>query len=81
MLVHSLRRLANISPVLGYRVVFGAMLNVGQHHRQRANTNPALVQNIVPIPTACRYRQQEVARVGLKDAGPTFNRHWVGVGL
>ena len=28
--------LSNISPVLGYRVVFGATLNVGQRHRWRA---------------------------------------------
>ena len=33
--------LSQISPVLGYRVVFGNTLNVGQHHRQWANKNPA----------------------------------------
>ena len=32
-----------ISPVLGYRVVFDATLNVGQPHRRRANINPAFV--------------------------------------
>ena len=38
-----------ISPVLGYSVVFGATLNVGQRHRQGANINPALIQNIVRV--------------------------------
>ena len=77
----------NISPVLGYHVLFGATLNVGQHHSQWANINPALVQSIVPIPSACRYRQYEVLTrtelilASTGDAGPTFNRHWVGVGL
>ena len=33
--------LANISPVLGYRVVFDATLKVGQRHRRQANINPA----------------------------------------
>ena len=47
MLAHRLRRWVNISPVLGYHVVFGATLNVGQHHRRRANINPALVQSMV----------------------------------
>ena len=37
---HRLRRWANISPVLGYRVVFDATLNVGQRHRRRASINP-----------------------------------------
>ena len=41
--------LGNISPVLGYSVVFGARLNVGQRHRRRANINSALVQSIVPV--------------------------------
>ena len=78
---------ANISPVLGYRVVFGATLNVRQHHRQWANINPALVQSIIPVPTACRYCQHEVLTraewilASTSDAGPTFNRHWVGFGL
>ena len=40
MLAHRLWRWANIIPVLGYRVVFGATLNVGQPHRRgRANIN------------------------------------------
>ena len=43
MLVHRLRRWDNISPVLGYRDVFDATLNVGQRHRQRANINPVFV--------------------------------------
>ena len=43
--------------VLGYRVVFDAMLNVGQRHRQRANINPAFVQ------ASCRYYSQH--EVGL----------------
>ena len=49
MLAQSLRRWANISPVLGYNVVFGATLNVGQRHRRRADINPALVRIIVPV--------------------------------
>ena len=36
---------ANISPVLGYRVMFDATLNVGQRHRRRANINPALAES------------------------------------
>ena len=63
------------------------MLNVGQRHRRRASINPALIQSIFPVQPACRYRQHEaltraewiLASTG--DAGPTFNRHWVGVGL
>ena len=42
LLAHRLRRWANISPVLGYRVVFDATLNVGRRHKRRANINPAL---------------------------------------
>ena len=41
LLAHRLRRSANISPVLGYRVVFDSTLNVGQVHSWRANINPA----------------------------------------
>ena len=37
MLVHHLRRWASFSPVLGYRVVFGATLNLGQRHKRQAN--------------------------------------------
>ena len=87
ILAHCPRRWANISPVLGYRVVFGATLNVRHHHRQWANINPALVQGIMPVPTACRYCQHEVLTraewilASTSDAGPTFSRHWVGVGL
>ena len=36
---------------------------MGQHHRWRANINPALVQSIVPartMPPACRYQQNKV---------------------
>ena len=85
MLAHSLRCWANISPVLGYYVVFDATLNVGQHHRWRANINPALVHSIVPVQPACRYRQHEVLTraermlASTGDAGPTFNRHLVSV--
>ena len=50
LLAHRLRRLAYISPVLaGYRVVFVATLNVGQHHRRRTKINPVFVQSIVPV--------------------------------
>ena len=44
-----LRRCANISPVLGYRVVYDVTLHVGQRHRRRANINPAFVQSIVRV--------------------------------
>ena len=87
MLAHRLRLWANISPVEGHRVMFGATLNVGQRHRRRANINLALVQSIVPVPLACRYRPHEVLATtewilaSTGDAGPTFNKHWVGVGL
>ena len=49
MLAHRLRRWANISPVLGYRDVFGATLNVGQRRRRRANINLALIPSIVTV--------------------------------
>ena len=49
MLAHRLWPWANICPVLGYRVMFGETLNVGQHHRRRANINPALIQRIVTV--------------------------------
>ena len=73
----------------GYRVMFGATLNVGQRHRRQASNNPALVQSIEPVSSACRYRQHEVGLLtrvewilaSTGDAGPTFNRHWAGVGL
>ena len=88
MLAHCLiRRWANISPLLGYCVTFGATLIVGQRHRRRANINPALVQSIVPVPRVWRYRQHEVLTraewilTSTGDAGTAFNRHWVGVGL
>ena len=42
MLAHHLRCWAAISLVLGYRVVFGAMLNVGQRHRWQGNIDPAM---------------------------------------
>ena len=42
-MAHCLWRWANISPVLGYCVMFDATLNVGQRHRRRANINPAFV--------------------------------------
>ena len=37
MLALRLRRWADIISVLGYHIVFGATLNVGQRHRRRAN--------------------------------------------
>ena len=42
---------ANVGPVLGNRVLFGATLNVGQFHRRRANINPALVQSSLLVYT------------------------------
>ena len=67
--------------------MFCATLNVCQHHRQWANINPALVQSIMPVPTACRNCQHEVLTraewilASTSSVGPTFNRHWVSVGL
>ena len=52
VLAHRLRCWPNISPVLGYRVVFSTTLNVGQRHRRWANFNQALVQSIVLVPQA-----------------------------
>ena len=45
--------LSQHKPVLGYCVVFGATLNVGQRHRQRANITQK--HRDVTIPPACRY--------------------------
>ena len=62
-------------------------LNVGQRDRKRANINRALVQSIMPVPPASRYRQHEVLTRAKRilasrgDAGLTFNRHWAGVGF
>ena len=87
MLAHRLRRWAIIIPVLGYRVVFSATLNVGQRHRQWANINPVLVQSIMP------YRQHAstssmkywLGLNGCWQAPATLAQHWtdfgIGVGL
>ena len=46
-----------------------------------------LVQSIVPVPPACRYHQHKVLTraewilASTDDNGPTFKRHWVGIGL
>ena len=82
MLAHLRRLWVNSSPALAYRVVPGATLNMGS-----VTVNPALVQSIVLVPPACWYRQHEVLTraewilASTGDAGPTFNRHWFGVGL
>ena len=76
MLADRLRRWVNISPVLGYDIVFGATLNVGQCHRRRANINTPLVRSIVH--KVLSRAEWILANTG--DAVPTFNRHWVGVG-
>ena len=81
MLAHHVRRWANISPVLGYRVLFGATLNVGQPHRWRANINPALVQSIIPVPPACRYRQHDrLGRNGYWPAPTMLAQHLTNIG-
>ena len=72
LLAHRLRGWLNISPVLGYCVVFGATLNVGQRHRWRANINQALVQSIVLVLTRAEWIMPSTG-----DAGSTFNRHWM----
>ena len=61
LLAHRLRCWANISPVLGYRVVVDARLNVSQRHRQRANINPALA----PSSSYCTARARPIW-IGLK---------------
>ena len=82
LLAHRLQPWANIIPWLGYCVVFDAKLNVGQCHRRRANINPALVQSIVPVvQPAWRRPTVKWIMASTGDAGPTFNRHWVDVGL
>ena len=71
------------SPILGYRVVFGATLNVGQRHRRWANINPALVHSVVPILPACRYQQHEVLTIGLNGYWPapaTLAQHLTDIG-
>ena len=55
LLAHCVRRSANISAVLGHRIVFDATLNVGQRHRRRANINLALGHSIVTVTPTCRY--------------------------
>ena len=56
-------------------------------HRWRANINPALVQSNVPVSPACLYTQHEVLTrtewilASTGDSDPTFNWHWVDVGL
>ena len=52
---------ANISPVLGYRVVFDATLNVGQHHRRRAIINPAFVFDL-NRPKSLKNKQKTATR-------------------
>ena len=87
LLAHRLRHWVNISPALGYCVVFGTTLNVGQRHRWRANISPASVQSIMPLPPACRYHQHEVLTrdewilASTGEADSTYNRHRVGVDL
>ena len=44
-----LQQTREISPVLAYRVAFGATLNVAQGHRRRASINPALIRSIMPV--------------------------------
>ena len=75
LLAHRLWRSASISPVLGYRVVFDATLNVGQRHRRPANINPALVQSIVTVPPTFIYVACD--RPGRHEA---FARCWYSVG-
>ena len=85
LLAHRLRRWANISPVLGYRVVFDATLNVGQRHRRRANINPALVQSIVPVvqPVWGRPTDYGWMDTGLycQSRSPANTRRWTSAGF
>ena len=85
LLAYHLWRWANISPVLVYRTVFDATLNVGQRHRWRDNISPALDQ------TMCRYMLLRKPIIDPLCVGvtcisqmpghcvwrwPTFKRHW-----
>ena len=78
-----LRRWANISPVLGYRVLYDATLHVGQRHRRRANINPAFVQSIVRVLQPAWSRLTDYGWMDTSQHRrrcPTFTRHWFGVG-
>ena len=69
MLAHRLRRCASISPVLGYLVVFGATLNVGQCHRRLANIAQLWFK------ASCQCRQHE--DLGWMQPFPTRSKfHW-----
>ena len=84
MLAHHLRRWANISPVLSYRVVFGVALNVGSV----TEGGPTLTQLL--FKALCRYmlRKPTIDRAMCRcsmhqsDVGqlctrwPTLERHW-----
>ena len=61
LLAQRLWRWANISPVLGHRVVFDATLNVGQRHRRRANINPAFVFDL-NRPKSLNNKQKKATR-------------------
>ena len=61
LLAHRPRLWANISPVLGYCVMFDATLNVNQRHRRRANINPTLASSS----SYCTARARPIS-IGLK---------------
>ena len=62
----------------GGRVVYGVTLNVGHRHKWRASINPALVQSIVLVQSMLHKPTIDPA---IFNAGPTFNRDWIGVSL
>ena len=87
MLAHRLRRWANISPVLVYCVVFIATLNVGAGVTCGGSSLTQLWLKACAGTASMPGRQHEVLTraewilASTDDAGPTFKRHWVCVGL
>ena len=78
LLAHSLRRWANISPVLFNPVLFDATQNVGKRHSRRANINPALVQSIVPVVQPAWSRPTDYSWM---DTGKHWRRRrWARIG-
>ena len=78
LLAHRLWRWANISSVLGYRVVFDATLHVGQRHRRRANINPAFVQSCPKHPGVLQPAWSRPTDYGWMDTSQ-HRRRWPNI--
>ena len=71
LLAHRLRRWANIHPVLSYRVVVEATLNVGHRRRRRTSINPAFVFDL-NRPKRLKNKQKTATRhTGTLECGYT----------